>query len=249
MTEPMSEAHLEAVLASISDHLVVPGSDAETSWRLPTRSRGHRRVSSLAAAVAVLAIAAGVVIAPVRDAVADVTNWLQLGSTRIERVDPQRGDPSDLRPIDAGLPPVSEADAAVVLGRPLPTIADPTLAPPDLIAVAPEGGVLLGWDHGSTTLWIRPTADPADLRMAKLLDEIDIVEPVASLGDGAVFVQGDHVLTTPYRRVAAGTVLLWIDDGLEYRLESDLGLETMLSIARSIHADQRRVRGASGAPR
>jgi hypothetical protein len=160
---------------------------------------------------------------------------LRFGSTRIERVDPQQGDPSALPPIDAGLPPISQADAAVVLGRPLPTIADPTLGIPNLIAVAPEGAVLLGWDHGSTTLWIRPTADPADLRMAKLLDEIDTVEPVASLGDGAVVVEGDHVLTTPYRHVAAGTVLLWIDDGLEYRLESDLGLEAMLSIARSIH--------------
>ena len=40
-------------------------------------------------------------------------------------------------------------------------------------------------------------------------------------------MEGDHVLTTPSRSVAADRVLLWIDGDLEYRLESDAGLDAM----------------------
>lgn len=43
----------------------------------------------------------------------------------------------------------------------------------------------------------------------------------------------DHVLLTPSRRAAA-RVLLWVDEGVEYRLESNLDTKAMRSIARSV---------------
>jgi hypothetical protein len=49
-----------------------------------------------------------------------------------------------------------------------------------------------------------------------------------------VSVAGSHVLATPNRRVAAGSVVLWIDEGIEFRLESDLGVDAMVSIARGV---------------
>jgi hypothetical protein len=134
------------------------------------------------------------------------------------------------------LPTVSRAEAEAVLGRPLPHVdaARFGLGEPDRIALPPEGGVLLGWDHAATTLWVRTTVDPAETRMRKLLDDYATVQPVADLGEGAVSVVGDHVLATPHRRVAAGSVVLWIDDGFELRLESDLGIDTTVSIARQV---------------
>jgi hypothetical protein len=121
--------------------------------------------------------------------------------------------------------------AAAALRRRLPEV---DLGAPDRIALPPEGGVLLVWNPGPATLWILPTVDPADIRMRKLLDELDAVEPVFALGGGAVFVHGDHVLTTPNRTVAADNVLLWRERGVEYRLESDAQLDEILTTARSV---------------
>ncbi len=57
---------------------------------------------------------------------------------------------------------------------------------------------------------------------------------IDGLGDAALIVTGGHVLETPYRRVKAGTVLLWTDGATEYRLESDLDEATMLDIAHDL---------------
>ena len=47
-------------------------------------------------------------------------------------------------------------------------------------------------------------------------------------------VTGEHILETPFRRVRAGTVVLWTDADTEYRLESDLDPATMLDIAHAL---------------
>jgi hypothetical protein len=57
---------------------------------------------------------------------------------------------------------------------------------------------------------------------------------VGGLGDAAVFVGGDHVLTTPHRRLAADSVVLWVRDGFEYRLEADTERARMLDLARAV---------------
>ena len=57
---------------------------------------------------------------------------------------------------------------------------------------------------------------------------------MTGLGDEAVLITGDHVLQTPQRQIAAGTVLLWISDDIEYRLESTLTEEEIVEIARAI---------------
>jgi hypothetical protein len=234
MAEPLSDEHLAVVLASVGDHLVVPEIDDTWSPVSAGHRRGGRRVIGAAAAALLgVALAGGLGITPVREAVAD---WFGFGSTGFERVAPDEADPTGLPPLDADLPNVSRADAEAVLGRPLPHLdaARFGLGEPDRIALPPEGGVLLGWDHGATSLWVRTTEDPAATRMRKLLDDSAAVEPLADLGEGAVSVTGDHVLATPHRRVAAGSVVLWIDEGIEFRLESDLGVEATESIARRV---------------
>jgi hypothetical protein len=234
MAEPFSDDHLARVLASVGDHLVVPEvGDAwspASSGRRPVR---RRVVAAAAAAVLGVTVAGGVGLTPVREALA---SWFGLGSTEFERVAPDDADPTGLPPLDAGLPTVSRTGAEAVLGRPLPHLdaARFGLGEPDRIALPPEGGVLLGWDRGATSLWVRTTEDPAETRMRKLLNEYAVIKPVADLGAGAVSVAGDHVLNTPNRRVAAGSVILWIDEGIEFRLESDLGVDAMVSIARGV---------------
>jgi hypothetical protein len=255
MAEPFTDDRLALVLASVGEHLVVPDVDVVPApgdrglRRSPGARTARRRVVAAAIAAGVgLGVGAGV--APVREAVAD---WFGLGSTGFERVAPEDADAADphgLPPLDAGLHSVSESAAESVLGRPLPSFAGTTLGEPDRIVLPPESGVLLVWEKDATSLWIKSNEDPAYVLVDKLLDSYDTVEPLDDLGEGAVFVEGDHVLATPYRRVAAGTVVLWVDDGLELRLESDRPVDDLVTTAWAIDAvmdatgDQRRSPGS-----
>ena len=106
------------------------------------------------------------------------------------------------------------------------------LGRPDAAGVPPEGGVLLAWRDGATTLWVRPGDD--DIVVVKKLIGSQGYEMVDDLGDYAVLIDGGHVLDTPARRVAAGRVLWWLDDGRQWRLESELDATTMLAVGRAL---------------
>jgi hypothetical protein len=56
------------------------------------------------------------------------------------------------------------------------------------------------------------------------------------VGESALLVERPHVLETPARRLAAGRVVLWIQGGREYRLESELPTDRMLELARAVSA-------------
>lgn len=225
----LSDRRVGALVTGVREHLVIPETATDPAPTAVRRRRGPRPWLG-AAAVAVVVVIAGAVVAPVREAVAD---WLGLGSTRIE-TGPVDERPADLPELTAGLSPVEPGEAAAVLGRPLPEVHHPRLGEPATLAGPPaEGGVVLAWDGGGMTLWIR-SDEPAQPDRIKRGVGADAIEWIDDLGDGAVFVAGDHVLETPVRRVAATSALLWSDDGVEYRLESDLDRDTMLAIARSI---------------
>lgn len=228
MAEQMSDRRLEAVLVSVGEHLAV-----DEPAILPASHRIDRRSSHrlLAAAVIVAIVAAATLLfAPARRAVAD---WLGIGSTRIEVVSdqPTAGDALPRAVDHADLVPIDEAEAA--LGRPLPDTSKTALGPPDGVLVVPEGGGLVVWLDTDTTLWIR-TADPTDSINTKILGPEAELRSVTGLGDEAVLITGDHVLETPRRQIAASTVLLWISDGIEYRLESALTGDELIEIALAI---------------
>jgi hypothetical protein len=232
MADPWSDDRLDLVLASVGEHLVLPA-PPETS--VSPGARHRRPVRALVAvAAAVVLLAAATMLNPVQDAIADVLDWLDIGSTRVERTEPARADPAGLQPITAGLPAASRTEAERALGGPLPPTARLGLGAPDEIALPPEGGALLAWKRDATSLWVRPTDDPPEIMIQKLLDEFDTVERVTRLGDLAVYVGGDHVLVTPHRRAAADSVVLWVDDGFEYRLESEAGRSEMLAMSRAL---------------
>lgn len=233
MRERFSDEHLDAVLTSVGRHLVVPEGvvlappvGASRATR-PTA----RWLAVAAAACLVVVIAVGVLVAPVRDAVAD---WLGIGSTRVEQVPAREGDPTGLPPLSAGAVPITAADAAARLGRPLPAVTDRAIGRSARFAAPQEGGVLEAWKDGQTTLWVVPDDGETVPLMKKLVTFVDGVRPVSGLGDQALIVDGPHVLETPTRRLAARRVLLWIDDSLQFRLESDLSPDRMLEIARSV---------------
>jgi hypothetical protein len=209
------------------------GRQQDAPPRRAERARRARRVLVAAVIVAVIGVV-GTAVAPVREAVA---GWLGIGSTEIVRVPPGagedvgEGDPSGLPYLGDDLVPVERTAAEQRLRAPLPDTSGTGLGPAEVLALPPEGGVIMAWDDGATTLWVRGDERPAGEIVSKLLTFDDRLERIDGLGEDAAIVEGAHVLGTPQRRLAAGTVLVWIADGFEYRLESDLGRERMLAIA------------------
>ena len=220
MAEAWTEERLDAALFALADVLDVPGDERVVIDRQPTRKRRHW---PLLVAAAIVVIAVGVVaIAPARDTVA---RWF---GVRVERDDgaTRRGSFADgVTPIDVGdamarTPLDASAFDASPLGR------------PDAAGVPPEGGVLLGWREGATTLWVRPGDD--DIMVVKKVIGSGEGRLIDDLGDYAALIDGDHVLETPTRRVAAGRVLWWLDEGRQWRLESELDTATMLAVAHAL---------------
>ncbi|MEO5901383.1 MAG: hypothetical protein ABIR68_14825 [Ilumatobacteraceae bacterium] len=223
----VDEETLSRVLASVGRHLETDGSIVLERDAHATRPRRHTRLL-LVAAAAIIVILVGLAIAPVRRAVAD---WLGIGSTSLVRV-PTTGTPtSSLAPITSGLSPIDAADAVVRLGRPLPDTTASVLGPPQLLAAMPEGGVLMVWADGASTLWVHESQVPVEILVKKLIGADQSARFVPGIGDGALAITGAHVLVTPHRTVAARTVLLWTEGSTELRLESDLPFDTMISIA------------------
>lgn len=238
MPERFTDQQLDAVLASVGRHLVVPtGSPAVLP--LPTAASARRPARPallVAAAVALVVLVVGAAVAPVREAVAD---WLGIGSTSIEQVRGPEADPRGLPPLAAEAIPISKAGARAELGRALPVVRDRRLGAPALRALPREGGVLMIWPRGKTTLWVHRDTGDGVVFVKKLFNLRAQVTPISGLGELAALIEGGHVLETPARRVAAGRVLIWVADGLEYRLESDLPRAEMLEVARSISAPAR----------
>ena len=238
MPERFTDQQLEAVLASVGRHLVVPTGSATVALRQPggTTRRPARSRLLVAAAVAVLVLVAGAVVTPVREAVAD---WLGIGSTSIEQVRGPQGDPRGLPPLAAEALPISAAAARAELGRAVPVVHDPRLGAPTLRALPREGGVLMVWPRGKTTLWVHRDTGDGVVFVKKLYNLQGQVTPIRGLGELAALIDGQHVLETPARRVAGGRVLIWVADGVEYRLESGLSRAAMLEVARSVTAPAR----------
>ncbi|MFT3855207.1 MAG: hypothetical protein QM733_21100 [Ilumatobacteraceae bacterium] len=217
---------LARVLASVGRHLDTDG-DATTA-ALPVR-RVRRRALAVAA-VLVIALLLVAAIPPARRAVAD---WLGIGSTTVVHV-PADGAPIVHPPITSGLTPIDAAEAERRLGRPLPDTTSSQLGAPQALLAMPEGGVLMVWAEGASTLWVHDADMPAGVLVKKLIGSEQQARWVDGVGDGVVAVTGDHVLVTPHRTIAAGTVLLWTDGPTEYRLESDLPLDVMITVAREL---------------
>ncbi len=240
MPDRFTDQQLDAVLGSVGRHLVIPAPAAGVPTF--TAREYRRRPARTARLVAAAAVRGGPPRSSAWSSRRSGTRW-PTGSASaprsIERVQGPDGDPRGLPSLAAGAVPVSPAAARAELGRPVPRIGSALLGRPTLRALPQEGGVLLVWPRGQTTLWVRADAGEGVPVVKKLLNVTDRVTPIAGLGEMAAIVEGAHVLETPTRRVSAGRVLLWVEDGLEYRLESDLPRSELVKIARSVSAASR----------
>jgi hypothetical protein len=230
MPESWSDERMIVALEALRDELLVPDAPLSLPSRRNRQPRG--RALLVAAAVLLLAVVSVLIVAPAREAVAD---WLGLGSTEV-RIEPD-GTTVPL----AALPTLADgarvaraAEAAAELGRALPTVtrADTDAAPAYAIPV--EGGVLVRWPGRDETLWIHAVTDESVGYFKKFATPDAAIEDVDGVGDAALWLGGAHVLETPGRALAAQNVLLWLDDGLEWRLEGDLGRDEMVAIARAL---------------
>lgn len=218
MAEPWTDDRLDAALFALADQLDVPGGG---DLAIPGRRRS-RSIVWLAAAIVVGVVAGVVAVAPAREAVA---RWL---GVRIERDDGASATGSFTDGVT-----ILDLDTAFDLARlDRATFEATPLGLPDAAGTPPEGGVVLSWSEGATTLWVRAGDD--DVVVVKRLIGSRRAELVSDLGDDAVLIAGDHVLDTPSRRVAAGTVLWWLADGQQWRLESQLDPATMLTMAHAL---------------
>lgn len=231
MSAPWTDERIESALGSLADVLEVPGPSPIERGAPSLRRLRRRRV--LAAAAAVLAvIALSVAVPSTRRAMAE---WFGLRKMEVRFVGDRAADPDGLPRFADGVAAISVDDALATVGLDGTRLVDVGLGPPEFAGQPPEGGVLVAWDR-DTTLWIRPLRPPPDASelVTKQLSVDDAALPIAEIGDGAVYVDGEHVLATPSRRVAADRILWWIDDGTEYRLESDRPLDELVEIAQGL---------------
>ncbi|WP_116995533.1 hypothetical protein [Desertimonas flava] len=218
----IDDDRLDAVLESVGHHLAVaPDSGDDLSPDLASAGwagRRHPGQRLLVAALAVVVVAGAVLaIAPARRTVG---GWFGVGRTEF-RVDVDLALPADRLPgFVAGGEPIAPSQAAARVGVPVDGLDHCPLGAPVAWLAVPEGGAAAVWDDGGTTLWLLPAGELQEILFTKTVAMAAQVRPLPDLGDGGVAVEGDHVLTTPYRSVAAGSAVLWTTGGLSFRLES-----------------------------
>jgi hypothetical protein len=213
--------------------------------RAQRRTDVWRRVGVFAAAAAAIALLV-LVIPPARRAVADL---LGIGGERIARTSAL---PNDLgTSFDLGHA-IGVDDARRDAPAPI-AIPDDIGAPDAAFAGRPEGGYSFVWKPSAqlprvfdSDIGLLLTAFPGDLErtlVEKLVPPGTTIEPVTVNGaDGYWLGNGVHEFLyldpdgkpQPDTARLAGNTLLWAHDGVTYRLESALGRDAMLALAREL---------------
>jgi hypothetical protein len=198
----------------------------------PARTRRVQWRPLLVAAVIAVIAGAVLAIAPARRTVG---GWFGAGRIEVE---------FDRSAVPAGLPAFTDAAERIdptaadgVLGRPMPAVAGSSLGAPSDWWTVPEGGVLVSWPGGDITLWVTVTEDGGDV-VKKVAAGGEVVAELRDLGDGGLAVEGEHVLQTPHRLVAATSVVAWSDGDLTWRLDGAREIDGLIDIAEQLAADQ-----------
>jgi len=227
---------LERTLTRLGEQLERPDVDVWPAVSNEITMRRDRTVLSPLAVAAAIAVLVGslLLIEPVRSTVAA---WFGIGRTAVEVV-------PDL---DAGLrtsvagESITRDDAAAVLGR-VPTLPE-EFGNPDAW-LQQDGAVVSVWVPSEDLPEIGTSG--AGLILSELvLEGSDLsVKQMGSVG-GAVFVEfdgllglwveGPHVLIPPSGDPeSVGSVLIWVADGIQFRLESALPLDRVIEIASNL---------------
>jgi hypothetical protein len=211
--------------------------------RRSPRVRLPRRLVPALVAVLVVLVAFGALLAASPGVRATLRDWLGIGTVSIKRVD-RLPDLSPARQLELGRR-VNTAQAARHLGHPVVTIR--ALGAPDAI----YAGAAVVPAQVSLVYVARPGLPPGTARIGALLDEISgdqlpfiqkLVDARARVvrvdvnGAEGIFVSGRHAVFLPdqLKPRLAGNTVLWVRDGVTYRLETALGVDAALRLARSV---------------
>jgi hypothetical protein len=227
-----------AVGAQIADEPRLPaGRGPRWPWQLP-----RPRLATALAAVLVVAIAFGVLLASSPGVRATLRDWLGIGSVRITRVE-RLPDLAPARELGLGRR-ATLASARARFGS-IATVR--ALGAPDAVYVGE------GLPHRVTLVYVARRGLPSGKAgVGALLDEIEGDTPliyaeklvagrvpiteVKVNGAAGYFIGGSHALQLPdeLRPRLAGNTLVWLHDAVTYRLETALGLRRALALARSV---------------
>jgi hypothetical protein len=244
---------IERELLALRDEIAWPATPdlaASVSARIAAepRPRARRawwptpRLAPALAAVLVVLVAFGILLAASSGVRATLRDWLGIGSVHITRVE-RLPNVAPGRQLELG----RRADVAAAnrhLGSPIATVR--ALGAPDAIYLGDEqpGRV-------SLVYLARPGLPAGTAGVGALLDQLQgdamiFVEklvagniPITRVtvnGAPGYFVGGPHTvnLPDPLRPRIAGNTLVWVRDAVTYRLETGLGLDEALSLARSV---------------
>jgi hypothetical protein len=201
------------------------------------------RLAPLAAALLVLVVAAAVLLAASPGVRATLRDWLGIGTVAIKRVE-RLPDTAPARSLQLGTR-TTLAGAARASGRPVATVR--ALGAPDAVYAAPNA-----LPPRVSLVYVARSGLPAGTAgVGALLDELEgeafpYVEKLVGGGvpirrvhvNGApgVFIAGRHALMLPdelHPRIA-GNTLVWARARVTYRLETALGQDAALRLARSV---------------
>lgn len=241
---------LETQIHQALESLVVPDTDLVESVlaELPLhRSPVRHRRPVLATAVAVLAIAIGIVaaVAPAREAIAD---WLGIGATELQSVNevdlPDRSSVEDLGdPVASTTLRETQPEDTRASVSPIPSLGEPSGVFDDSSRgrsytwSASANLPAIGSSDVGAVLSVRPADRVLSAKVIANDVEFGPVELASLSGDTIAFwINGQHVLvqTGSSRRVSANQVLLWVADGVEIRLETSLELPEVVRLAQEI---------------
>ncbi|MGI9608897.1 MAG: hypothetical protein ACR2NL_01245 [Acidimicrobiia bacterium] len=238
---------LETRIYESIDRLAIPEVDLTEAVlaELPqTRGLAPRSRRAVSVAIAALVVLAGLlVITPTREALAD---WLGIGATEIRTV-PEQSLPEKESTESLGELVTTENTAAVT-NLTATTSPIPSLDQPAAVFDDDSRGRSYVWPSSES---LPPIADseigavlsvrPADRVLSAKLIASDVAfgpVEIAGLGDGtlAFWIGGEHVLLQAgsSRPVTANQVLLWVSDGVEFRLETALQLHEVSALASEI---------------
>jgi hypothetical protein len=210
--------------------------------RDPRRSWLHGRLAPALAALLVVLVAFGVLLAASPGVRATLRDWLGIGSVRITRVQ-SLPDISPARQLQLGRR-ATVAQANAHLGSPIATVR--ALRAPDAIYLGDSLPARVSQVYAA-----RPGLPPGTAGVGALFDQIQgdatpfiekfvagglPITPVRINGERGYFIGGRHTVNLPdeLRPRVAGNTVVWLHDAVTYRLETKLGRAAAVRLAQSV---------------
>jgi len=223
-----TDAELGAALIDLGTHVSVPPHSLWPRVQARLDERATRRAGwplwAVAAAVIAVITIAIVSIAPVRHAVADL---LGIGATHVEHVERLPGaEPSPALPSTGDRAALARQLARRHLFAPDAALAGDPVA----WRVDPDGETAVAYENVTLSQRALGGAAPSVKRYAAGAN----VQFVEVGNEPAVYVGGEHTRTIDGHTFRSTSALIWDQDGTELRLEADLPVDQMLTLARSV---------------